>query len=208
MSQLTFWRRIWLLPLSLSGLGGATLPSSASDADPAVDAIVKELSPPELTRSFRNRGLSVIRDEIPSSTVSDVSVNGLGLFALGSHELTDKGRAALNNYVKAFNTRSLKPYTFLIVGHASKDGSPSFNWELSQRRAEAARQFIIGGGNGGQPVDPSRILIAWRGSDELANTFNPNAPENRRFVIKFCGRTSQDERWQQCERIMSRSAVQ
>src|SRR5271165_3261996 len=98
----TFRHRIWLLPLLFAGLACPALPTRADDSDPAVDAIVQQLTPPERTRSFRTRGYSGITpDEIPTSTVSDANLNGTGLFNLGSAELTEQGRTTLNNYVKA-----------------------------------------------------------------------------------------------------------
>lgn len=115
-----------------------------------------------------------------------------GLFALGSADLTDAGRAALENYVKAFNERSLAPYTFLITGHASRDGTETFNIKLSERRADAARQYIISRG-----ISSERIKIAWFGSSKLKDPADPSGSQNRRFEIINCGKEA--DRVSQCE---------
>lgn len=167
----------------------------AEEPVPTVDDIVKALTPLERTRSFRTRGISGV---LPDDEPRKMDLSDSGLFALGSAELTDAGRAALENYVKAFNERSLKPYTFLITGHASRDGAESFNIKLSERRAEVARQYIISRG-----VDSDRIKIAWFGSNILKDPANPNGAQNRRFEITNCGKEA--DSISQCEKTIKSS---
>lgn len=180
----------------------AASPACADDGVPSVEEIVKTLSPPERTRSFRTRGYSGFTpEEQPKMEVGDSASSAL--FAKGSADLTARGRETLNNYVKAFNQRSLAPHTFLIVGHASRDGAESFNVDLSRRRADAAREFIISGGDTGQRVAPDRVRIAWRGSDQPKIVSDPYNPENRRFEIRYCGKTP--EELKVCEDIVGQS---
>lgn len=49
-----------------------------------------------------------------------------------------------------------------IIGHADPIGSESYNQVLSQRRAEAARKYLIGKG-----IDPSRVRVAAKGESDL-----------------------------------------
>jgi outer membrane protein OmpA-like peptidoglycan-associated protein len=71
-----------------------------------------------------------------------------------------------------------------IEGHADASGTPKANIELSQRRAEAAKQYLVTKG-----VSQDMLVAVGVGANDLANGSNPLAPENRRVVI---GRDSED----------------
>lgn len=67
-----------------------------------------------------------------------------------------------------------------IVGHTDNTGSDSINDPLSQRRAEAARDYLAARG-----VDPRRVLTAGRGEREpiADNTSDAGRARNRRVEI-------------------------
>jgi outer membrane protein OmpA-like peptidoglycan-associated protein len=69
-----------------------------------------------------------------------------------------------------------------LEGHASNDGNQNKNSELSQKRAEAVRTFLLRGG-----VEPERISIMWSGADK---PYDPGSSEsaarlNRRVDMTF-----------------------
>jgi len=78
------------------------------------------------------------------------------------------------------NTRTL------IVGHTDSEGSSSYNMDLSNRRAEAAANFISGEG-----VDRARINTAGRGETEpiASNTSAEGRRLNRRVEIAIFAKT-------------------
>ncbi len=53
--------------------------------------------------------------------------------------------------------------SIVIVGHTNTPGNSDYNMQLSQRRAEQTRDFLVS-----QGVDSSRIEVEWRGEDEPA----------------------------------------
>ena len=67
-----------------------------------------------------------------------------------------------------------------ISGHADSTGPVEFNRALSQRRADAVKQFFVDGG-----IDPDRITVLGLGESEpLAdNTTTGGRRENRRVDI-------------------------
>ncbi len=67
-----------------------------------------------------------------------------------------------------------------IIGHTDNTGSDAINDPLSQRRAEAARDYLAARG-----VDPRRILTAGRGEREPVadNTSEAGKARNRRVEI-------------------------
>jgi OmpA-OmpF porin, OOP family len=68
----------------------------------------------------------------------------------------------------------------LIEGHTDSSGSESYNFELSQRRAEAVRDFLIGNG-----ISPERITA--RGYGEAypvaSNETTSGRQQNRRVAV-------------------------
>jgi outer membrane protein OmpA-like peptidoglycan-associated protein len=75
----------------------------------------------------------------------------------------------------------LKEATFLIAGHA--DGSDSYNQWLSERRADAVKNFLVERFK----VSPGQLLAVGFGRSQLKNAKNPRAAENRRVQIVNIG---------------------
>jgi OOP family OmpA-OmpF porin len=67
-----------------------------------------------------------------------------------------------------------------ISGHTDSTGPVEFNRALSQRRADAVKQFFVDGG-----IDPDRITIIGLGeSDPIAENTTPEGRrQNRRVDI-------------------------
>lgn len=57
-------------------------------------------------------------------------------------------------------------------------GDPAFNLKLSQARAQAAVDFLIGRG-----VDAGRLLAEGKGSSEPLDENNPEANRRTEFII-------------------------
>lgn len=89
--------------------------------------------------------------------------------------------AARENLVALAN--SLKKYhdtDLIIVGHTDNVGSDSYNQALSERRAQAARSFLVS-----QGIASSRIRIAGRGESEpiADNNSDYGRSQNRRVEV-------------------------
>jgi len=83
-------------------------------------------------------------DPLANSPIDEINKNSPlkpVFFALDSDELDDKGRAALNE-----DSQLLKKYGTWVVtieGHADERGSAEYNLALGERRALAARNYLI-----------------------------------------------------------------
>ncbi len=86
-----------------------------------------------------------------------------------------KSIQSLQNDLSAFNESSLQ-----IVGHTDQDGSDSYNIELSKKRAEEVKNFLI---KNGYPA--SEIEVSFRGESDLANQASDaiSKQQNRRVSI-------------------------
>lgn len=98
-------------------------------------------------------------------------------FEQGKAELNDESKAALNDLADFMKQHAaLKVH---IVGHASTEGSEQKNVELSEARAKAAVDYLVG-----QGIDEGRLRYEGKGSSEPVD---PNRPElNRRteFIVE------------------------
>jgi outer membrane protein OmpA-like peptidoglycan-associated protein len=109
------------------------------------------------------------------------------LFAYNSAEITNQAISVLKTLGQALRDASLADDAFLIAGHTDARGGAAFNMDLSQRRAEAVRQFLIG--NFG--IDATKLVAKGFGLRHLKNAAQPLAAENRRVQVV---NLSKDER--------------
>ncbi len=74
-----------------------------------------------------------------------------------------------------------------VIGHADSDGTREHNQELSERRAESVKSYLLR-----QGVQPVRVLTAGRGEDAplVPNTSAANKAKNRRVQIVLTPITS------------------
>jgi subtilisin family serine protease/outer membrane protein OmpA-like peptidoglycan-associated protein len=100
-------------------------------------------------------------------------------FALGSAELKPEGRAQLRALGEALASDKLKNQAIEIAGHTDSSGEAEFNRRLSERRAQAVKNFLIERFG----FSRERFRVVGYGEDELKNPLVPRASENRRVEI-------------------------
>jgi outer membrane protein OmpA-like peptidoglycan-associated protein len=109
----------------------------------------------------------------------DLAANLLLTFQLDSANLTEQAIANARVFAQALKSPELQRARFEIQGHTDMSGSHEYNQDLSQRRAEAVRAFLIS-----QGVDADRLTARGYSFDQLADPARPEAPENRRVVAR------------------------
>ena len=99
-------------------------------------------------------------------------------FAFDQSVLTDSARAILDQKVAVF--RANPEMTIVIVGHTDVIGTDAYNMALGDRRAAAAKAYIVG-----QGIDASRIVIESKGESNPVTTAPGVAGQapNRRAVF-------------------------
>lgn len=125
-----------------------------------------------------------LQDKLPNAQVERVGEgihitfdSGI-LFDYDSSDLRTASRQNLTDLVN-----SLEEYEgtdVLVVGHTDSRGDAAYNQALSERRADAARNYLIGGG-----LEASRVQALGRGEEEPVATNDTDAgrQENRRVEI-------------------------
>ena len=105
------------------------------------------------------------------------------LFEFDSAKMTTAAIEALTPLGRALSDERLADGQFLIAGHTDGKGKNSYNLELSQRRAEAVREFLVASFK----IDGNRLVAQGFGESRLKDPQHPRAAENRRVQIVNVG---------------------
>src|SRR6185503_5712246 len=157
-------------PIAPPGATNTSAPRPPAPPEPVAEPTV---IPPEPMRddAVGSRSLDDLNRESPLKPV---------FFALDSAEVSGDGQTALNS-----NAETLKKYpswTVTIEGHADERGTAEYNLALGERRAVAARAYLV---SLGVPADRLRIVSYGKEFPFDAGHDEPAWSKNRRahFVI-------------------------
>lgn len=85
--------------------------------------------------------------------------------------------------VKALGTAlsdpSMKGATFIIAGHTDAKGSDEYNQALSEKRADAIKQYLVTK----HGIPAANLVTVGYGKTQLKNAADPLGPENRRVQV-------------------------
>lgn len=163
----------------LAVAAAAALPAFASDAIdmgqtvPDAKAISEGLFPEAACEELKAAGFKcmgfkpAVRYSLPASS-----------FRLGSAELPEGLKRQLEVFAEVLKSKRGSGKVVRVEGHADASGAAAANLQLSQRRAEAVRDFLVELG-----ADASMIAPVGVGAAAPKNAKDPFAPENRRVEI-------------------------
>jgi outer membrane protein OmpA-like peptidoglycan-associated protein len=134
-------------------------------------------SSPALTRSFTPRGLARRQ-----ASETDPSVNLNIPFELNSSALKPQASEQLKQLELALTSDALGKDRFVVAGHTDAKGSAQYNKQLSLRRAQAVKQFLVAKG-----MDARRLDTVGYGSEKLLDPDRPDDSSNRRVEIRVIG---------------------
>lgn len=154
------------------------LSGSSSDAAPAQS--------PEQTNfvnSLRNRTTRSLtldeRQQIATVTKDKPSIDIEIDFGYNSAQIGSTATSAVAALGKALSSPQLSNSTFVVSGHTDAKGSDGYNQELSERRAEAVKRYLIER----YKLPAANLIAVGYGKTTLKNKDNPLAAENRRVQI-------------------------
>lgn len=153
---------------SLSGSRPAApqTPEQASFVDS-----IRQKSANSLATDERERLATLVKSK-PSI---DVKLN----FDFNSDKIGPAAAQAVKEVGKALSNAQLTGNTFVIAGHTDGKGTDAYNQDLSERRAESVKRYLIDI----YKIPPKNLLAVGYGKTMLKNASNPSAPENRRVQI-------------------------
>jgi len=143
--------------------------TSVPEASAVKDGLFPEDACKELEASgFKCMGLKpAVKYSLPASS-----------FKVGSAELPELLKKQLDVFAEVLRSKKGTARQIKVTGHADASGTPEANQQLSVKRAEAVKDYLVAKG-----ADPNMLTIAGQGSKDPANPANPLAPENRRVEI-------------------------
>jgi outer membrane protein OmpA-like peptidoglycan-associated protein len=156
-----------------TGPNPALSPANAPSAPPLPESH-ESGSPP--TQPAASHALAAPAEH-PSVTLKTI------VFEFGSAQLEPGSIAELRSLGVALNQLTKAEAKLLIEGHTDRKGTRAYNDELSKRRADAVKDYLVN--EMGVPAD--RLETVGKGFLEPANPKNPYAPENRRVVVVNIG---------------------
>ncbi len=129
----------------------------------------------------------LVRQLEPITGNDERSVDLYILFALGSHELSEKAGAQLGELSAALMSDELAPHDVRIVGHTDAVGSAKSNQELSERRAQSVVNYLLEA-----DIASARLTAFGRGESNLLSNLAPDDGRNRRVEVIVIRKTDKD----------------
>ena len=177
------------------GLAGA-------EERPSESQIVKALQAPSVARSLtgapspndvkrqnlinglrsasKTRSLSgEERDQLAAVVKERPSIDLEIYFDYNSAQITSRATPDLVSLGRALTDADLKGGVYLVAGHTDAKGSAEYNQQLSERRAQAVRDFLVRRFQ----IRDDTLVVAGYGKEQLKDTANPFAAQNRRVQI-------------------------
>jgi outer membrane protein OmpA-like peptidoglycan-associated protein len=152
--------------------------SAGPQADPTVKA--KEVSFVETLRNRKTRSLSLgEREEIAQIASTKPNIDLDIQFDYNSDKIRKASVSAAQELGKALSNPSLKGSTFVVAGHTDAIGSEAYNQDLSERRADTIKRFLVEkfGING------TDLVTVGYGKDKPKDPNAPMDPVNRRVQV-------------------------
>jgi len=177
-------------------------PSHAAEQRSA-DDIINALKPPRVSRGLttspsdaaraadETRFLSAVRnrptrslsteerDKIASIANSKPKIDLEINFEFNSAIIGLKAMPQVTELGKALTSEDLKGRTFILAGFTDAKGSETYNQGLSERRADAVKQFL----SEKYGIDARNLVTVGYGLKQLKDPANPFAAENRRVQV-------------------------
>lgn len=150
---------------------------------PSTDSLIRSLRPAEPQDGTRGV-LRLPRQGAPDGAAQPAAASRPEVslqirFGFDSAALTPQATAVLDNLGRAMNSPSLALYRFRLVGHTDGVGEADYNQRLSERRAAAAREYLMQRWG----IDATRLVAEGRGLRELFDKADPASAANRRVQV-------------------------
>jgi outer membrane protein OmpA-like peptidoglycan-associated protein len=131
-------------------------------------------------RSSRTRSLTLDqRNELAAIAKDRPSIDLEIYFDFNSADIASRSVPDVITLGRALTNPELQGGVFLIAGHTDAKGGQDYNQRLSERRAQAVREYLIENFR----IAGDNLVATGYGKEQLKNRANPFGAENRRVQI-------------------------
>jgi outer membrane protein OmpA-like peptidoglycan-associated protein len=151
---------------------------SISPADQAKDAATRKFV--DTLRNRKTRSLSSNEREQIATIAQDKPRIDIEIkFEFNSAKIDRSAMADMEELGKALSNPALKGSTIALGGHTDASGSEDVNQTLSERRADAVKEYLVENFH----LSPENLVTAGYGKTHLKDPEHPRAAENRRVEV-------------------------
>jgi outer membrane protein OmpA-like peptidoglycan-associated protein len=160
--------------------------SMAPQADPA--AVATQGRFVESLRNRRTRSLSTVeREEIATIAADRPKIDLEITFDYNSADISATSLGSVQALGKALSNPNLKGSTFVVAGHTDAVGGESYNQDLSERRADAIKRYLVEKFG----VVAADLVTVGYGKSKPKDPNAPMDPANRRVqVVNMASKTA------------------
>jgi outer membrane protein OmpA-like peptidoglycan-associated protein len=152
--------------------------SVGPQVDPAIKA--KEVGFVQSMRGRTTRSLSMgERQEIAEIAATKPKIDLEIQFDYNSAEIARTSIPAVQELGKALSNPNLRGSTFMVAGHTDAIGSDGYNQDLSERRADTIKRYLIEK----YGITGSDLVTVGYGKTRLKDAADPTDPINRRVEV-------------------------
>lgn len=150
----------------------------APQVDPSVQA--KEVNFIDSVRNRKTRSLSLgEREQIAEIASTKPKIDLEIQFDYNSANISRTSMTAVQELGKALSNPELKGSTFVVAGHTDAIGSDPFNQDLSERRADTIKHYLVEK----YGIAGNDLVTVGYGKTKLKDASNPADPINRRVQV-------------------------
>ena len=152
--------------------------SIGPQTDPAPSAAETRLL--QTVRGRATRSLSVTeREEIATVAKDKPNIDLEITFNYNSADISAKSMPSVQALGRALSSPDLKGSTFVVAGHTDAAGSEAYNQDLSERRADSIKRYLIDK----YSIPAADLVTVGYGKSKLKDPNQPMAEVNRRVQV-------------------------
>jgi outer membrane protein OmpA-like peptidoglycan-associated protein len=159
----------------VNSLKGSATRGLSANADTAKDIT--------FINSVRNRATRSLstdeRNQLETITANKPNIDLEINFDFNSAAISRGSVTAVQHLGEALSDPQLKGSTFVVAGHTDGVGSDAFNQDLSERRADTIKQYLVEKYH----IAASDLVTVGYGKTRLKDTANPADAANRRVQV-------------------------
>ena len=160
--------------------GLPTTGTAPVQSNPVVSPVNTPSVPPVRgSREYSSQPVQPTASQPPPTPAAPPSVTLMITFEFGSAQLKPESIEQVRNLGIALNGKLKDETKLLIEGHTDRKGTRAYNEELSKRRADTVKDYLVKE----MGVSADRLETAGKAFSNPANARNPYAAENRRVVV-------------------------